>query len=94
MISHLLHCAKQAAIAIDQFINCFFYHRAEGFGMADETLSARAWRLRSDSRFWSLFYRIIDRLFFWQKHHCKHAYLAEKNRYQLPPELRENGDKV
>ena len=54
-------------------------------GMADETLSARAWRHHLDrSRDWP--YKLIDTLFFWQKDHCRTAYESEVERKQLPTE--------
>ena len=69
----------QILIAFDQLINTILG------GMADETISSRAhrnrfknWRLRFMRRF-------IDGLFFWQKDHCHHSYLAELDRKQLPP---------
>ena len=36
----------QTLIALDQTVNTLIWARGEGFGMADETLSARMWRLR------------------------------------------------
>ena len=67
----------QVLVAIDQLINTFFW------GMADETLSARAWRhhLQGD-RSWPV--HILDALFFWQDQHCKQAYESELERKQLP----------
>lgn len=37
---------KQFLIAIDQALNTLAWAEGEGFGMADETISARAWRLQ------------------------------------------------
>ena len=67
----------QILVAIDQFVNTLMG------GMADETLSARAWRnhLRG-RRSWPV--KIIDALFFWQKDHCREAYESEVERKQLP----------
>ncbi len=45
------------------------YIKGDGFGYADETLSARAWRLRALSR----------SLFFWQEDHCKAVFASEIN---------------
>ena len=73
---------EQIAIAFDQFVN------ACCGGWADETLSCRAWRKRGTSRKWETFRRIIDTLFFWQKHHCRTAYESEMQRRHLPPEMR------
>jgi hypothetical protein len=73
---------EQVAIAFDQFINTFVYFPKDGFGYADETLSARSWRLRHDYKF----YKIIDLIFFWQPQHCLNSYLSEMYRKQLPKE--------
>lgn len=67
---------KQVAIAVDQLINTLLG------GMADETLSARAWRNRHRHGA----SKIIDALFFWQGNHCEQAYFSELERKQLPAE--------
>lgn len=74
----------QVAIAVDQVLNTVVWLPGDGFGFADETLSARAWRLRTQSNAW----RVIDALFFWQKLHCQHAYESERLRRHLPQEYR------
>ena len=76
----------QVLIAFDQLINTVIYIKGDGFGYADETLSARAWRLREMSSFP---YRFINGLFFWQNNHCRGAYASEFNRKQLPKEYTE-----
>lgn len=64
-----------------------------GFGRADETLSARAWRLR-DRRRWGKLQRALDRMFFWDRDsdgkraHCLQSWLAEFDRHQLPEAYR------
>lgn len=68
----------QFLIALDQLINA-----STPRGMADETLSARAFRIELQggtgrARHW------IDALFFWQPNHCYHAWRAEIERRQLP----------
>ena len=69
----------QVLIALDQLINTLLW------GMADETLSARAWRHHLDgSRDWP--YKLIDGLFFFQKDHCRQAYESELERAHLPEE--------
>ena len=68
---------KQFLIAIDQVFNTIF-----GSGWADETLSAYAWRRQDRLYVW------IDKLFFWDKDHCKESYESERLRMQLPPEYR------
>lgn len=67
-------------IAIDQLLNTLIYIRGEGFGCPDETMSARAWRLRGSSST----YKIINLLFFWQYNHCKEAWESEIYRRQYP----------
>jgi hypothetical protein len=69
---------EQVLIAFDQLLN------AMGGGMADETLSARAYRLSVKGNAWPAI--LIDGLFFWQDEHCYNAYLSELNRKHLPPE--------
>lgn len=87
---------KQIAIAIDQLLNTLpnllrvFYPGIEQ-GMADETISARAWRRSRDSKYWAKFMLITDKLFFWQSGHCYQSYLAEMERKQLPPEYSNEG---
>lgn len=67
---------KQIAIACDQLL-----HTLIG-GMADETLSAAAWRWHSTGvRSWPN--ALINRLFM-DESHCYLAYLAEVKRKQLP----------
>lgn len=67
------------AIAFDQLIN------AVCRGAPDETLSARAHRMRlKGHRYWGWTAEAINAYFFWQKDHCKGAYLAEVKRRQLP----------
>lgn len=75
---------KQVAIALDQLLN------ACCGGMADETLSARAHRMRvKGQKYWGWTANAIDRLFFWQRAHCLTAWEAEKARRQLPLSYRE-----
>lgn len=71
---------KQIAIAADQFFNTLLA------GHADETLSARAWRMQFKKRRWMAIRIIIDAIFFWQDNHCFNSYLSEKQRKHLPEE--------
>ena len=75
---------KQILIAVDQLVNTLVWIKGDGFGFADETLSARAWRLRCQSSA----YKRIDALFFWDrdggKHHCELSYESELERRHLP----------
>lgn len=67
-------------LGLDQTLNTLVWLRSEGFGLADETLSARAWRLRDDSRA----YKFINFIFFWQENHCLDSFIAEMERKHLP----------
>lgn len=75
---------RQLLIAIDQVLNTVVWIKGDGFGMADETLSARAWRMRHQSSAW----RRIDTLFFWDPDHCFNSYQSEVLRRHLPREYR------
>ena len=75
---------KNLLISLDQTINCVVWIKNDGFGTPDETLSARAWRLREQSRAW----KRIDRLMFFDPAHCRTSYEAEVNRTQLPKDYR------
>lgn len=71
----------QIAIALDQLINALLC------GGADETLSARAHRMRAKGhKYWGWTADAIDRLFFWQAGHCFAAYKREQERRDLPGE--------
>lgn len=76
---------KQSLIALDQFANTLVWAAGEGFGLADETLSARAWRLR-ERRVWGVARRLIDGLFFWEADHCADSFRVEQSRKHLPPD--------
>lgn len=76
---------KQLLIALDQVLNTVTWIKGDGFGYADETLSARAWRLREQSNAW----KRIDRIFFWDKDHCRTSYDAEMMRRHLPREYQQ-----
>jgi uncharacterized protein YcfL len=73
---------KQVLIAVDQLFNTLIG------GMADETLSASAWRNRNKHSL----YKVIDALFFWDrqgvKRHCQLSYESELLRQQLPKAYR------
>lgn len=76
---------KQLLLAVDQLINVVFFN-----GYADETISARAYRnsVKRVKR-WMIAVRIIDGVFFWQKRHCRGAYLSEISRVHMPVAYRE-----
>lgn len=70
----------QFLIAIDQLLNTLIPG-----GYADETLSARAHRMRVKGQpYWGWLARAINLLFFWQEDHCQGAWLEEIRRRQLP----------
>lgn len=73
---------KQLLIALDQTLNCCV-RLSDGWGRADEMLSARAYRLRKEHP-WLM--RWIDRFFFWDDYHCQECYGIEMARLQLPAE--------
>ena len=76
-----MNFGRSVLIALDQLVNAILA------GWPDETLSSRAWRWEKNGvRSWPR--RLIDALFFREKAHCRNAYLSEKARRQLPPELR------
>jgi hypothetical protein len=80
MVNRLLKYIKNILIALDQLFNSFV------FGAPDETLSARAYRLRDEG--WWIVYKVINGLFFWQDDHCKGSYTSEVIRKHLPEEYR------
>ncbi|HDR1907280.1 TPA: DNA helicase UvrD [Pasteurella multocida] len=69
-------------IAIDQLFNALM------LGSADETLSSRAYRgailTKNPKIKWKIIYTVIEKLFFWEKEHCKTAYESEIKRRQYP----------
>lgn len=94
---------KQFAIALDQVLNTLVWAQADcdpsrgglrrvlsGFGRADETLSARAWRLRDHAHTWGRFERVLDWTFarLGDPDHCLTSFLAEFERHHLPPPYR------
>ena len=75
---------KSVLIAIDQLVNTCV-RLSDGWGMPDETISARAWRLR-DKHPWLV--KLIDRVMFWEPNHCQACYGMEMLRGHLPEEYR------
>jgi hypothetical protein len=73
----------QLLIAIDQTANTAI-SLFIGDGWADETLSARAYRMR-----WHKTIAVIDSIFFLEDQHCRDAYESERLRRHLPPEYRQ-----
>ena len=71
---------KNVLIGLDQTVNCLI-RLSDGWGFPDESLSARAWRLREQH---PALQRWIDRIMFFDKDHCETSYLREMQRKQLP----------
>lgn len=71
-------------IGLDQFLTTLVA------GEPDETLSSYAWRMERQGKPWGHVTRpSIDWLMSWyEPNHCRRAYGAERERTQLPPELR------
>ena len=91
-MAHLKTPLKNFLIGIDQTINTLVWIKGDGLGLPDETLSARAWRLRTQSNAW----KRIDRLMFFDPDHCRTSFEAELNRKQLPQEYQQgrgNGER-
>lgn len=76
----------QILVAYDQLVNTFFR------GWADETMSSRAFRksMEQPCNNCKWIRQLIDKIFFFDPNHCEESYLSEKNRLQMPPELRGN----
>lgn len=80
----ILFYIKQNLIAFDQSVNALFG------GYADETISARTYRMSLYSNYWMLLRRVIDTLFFFDKNHCYKSWISEFEKHQLPEEYRIN----
>lgn len=77
---------KDVLIAADQLANALIG------GCPDETISARAWRLRQRPA-WGVTRHVIDTLFWFDPSHCESSYQSEFYRNQLPAEYRgKNGN--
>lgn len=76
---------KQNLIALDQYVNAIFG------GYADETISARAYRMSTTSNNWKIIRNIIDKIFFFEENHCYQAWISEFEKHQLPQEYRMEG---
>jgi hypothetical protein len=77
----VLHWLKQVAVALDQLANALIG------GWADETFSARCWRLRRLPG-WRAARRVVDAVLFFDRGHCEASYRSEILRLQSPPETR------
>lgn len=71
-------------IALDQLANTLLA------GSPDETLSARAYRTEQQGkRLGKVFRPLIDALLWFDRDHCRQAYLAEFKKLQLPGSYRD-----
>lgn len=91
-----MHWFVQLFIAVDQLLNVLITPFSKS-AWADETLSSRAYRAWAHNKvFGKIFMPVIDVLFFWQEirpgaiGHCHQAYLRERERVGLPPEMRKD----
>lgn len=75
----------QFLIALDQLLNTVIWINGDGFGWADETLSARLWRLHLQDVLSDKPYKFVDKLFFWEQGHCYDSWISEINRRHLDP---------
>lgn len=75
---------KQFLIALDQLANTVIRLPGDGRGWADETFSARLFRLHLEDRLSDRWYRAVDALFFWDANHCFESWRSEVERAQLP----------
>lgn len=84
MLKRIFDYILQILVAIDQVFNALLG------GMADETLSSRAYRAEQKGKIFGKFFRpLIDTLLFFDKAHCFGSYLSEKSRKQFPIDLRD-----
>jgi hypothetical protein len=74
----------QPLIAIDQTLNTLIKIKGDGWGWADETISARLFRCYLQGLISSKPYLFVDAVFFWQQAHCYQSWVAERERHQLP----------
>lgn len=72
----------QPLYALDQFANTLI-KLSDGWGMSDEMISARAWRLRDRH---PRLLRFVDTIFFFDKNHCQECFEIELKRKHLPRE--------
>ena len=73
----------QFLIALDQVLNTLIWIRGDGFGWADETLSARLFRLHLQDVLSEKWFGLVDKLFFWEQSHCHDSWMSEIERKQI-----------
>lgn len=71
---------KNVGVGLDQTLNCCV-KLSDGWGLPDEMLSSRAWRLREQHPWLRA---AIDTLFFWDDDHCEECFWIEADRKQSP----------
>ena len=71
---------KAIFVALDQLANALLG------GWPDETISSRAHRRRLNGK--PFLANLIDRLFWFDRDHCRESYESEREGRQLPPEAR------
>lgn len=87
---------KQFWISVDQTANTLWYIDGDGFGMADEMISARAFRAHLQGLIDDTAMNLINLLFFWQRNeqgvrnHCHRAWRSEWDRNQFPSHYRDS----
>lgn len=79
----------QPLVALDQVINTWVYVPGDGFGRADETVSARLFRCHLQGLLPAWPYQLVDAVFFWDDAHCHAAWRGEFARADLPSHYRE-----
>lgn len=74
----------QVLLSLDQLFNTILG------GMADESLSSRAWRMENkNKKIGKILRPVIDGIIFWDKDHCYNSFISEVKRRQLPRSFQE-----
>lgn len=85
----LLDFVKNLMLSIDQLGNVLL------LGSADETISARSYRMHAKgSKGWGIARKLIDWMFWFEPDHTRQAYFAEQGRVHMPCEYREDGCEI
>lgn len=84
---------KPPLIALDEFVSCCIYIPGDGWGWADETLSARLFRCWLQGPISDRWYRAVDSVaaVFGDIDHCYQSWRSEIERRQLPDYYRLEG---
>lgn len=70
-MNRILIQLSRIAAWISQGFNCFVL-----FGHHDMTVSARLY-LNRERKVWSVFYGLVNTIYFWQENHCRGSWLAD-----------------